>query len=97
MGSILTTHITKHDLSSKNQWEYKKDCKTEMLLVKMTEDWRTALDSNLMGGVYCLWTSAKISILNPTHALLLKMCIWSAPVQLQHLLKELKAEGKFNP
>ena len=51
MGSILTTHITKHDLSSKNQREYKKDYKTEMLLVKMTEDWRTALDSNLVGGI----------------------------------------------
>ena len=40
VGSILTTHITKHDSSGKNQWEY---------------------------------------------------------VQLQHLLKEPKAEGKFNP
>ncbi|KAL9961450.1 hypothetical protein ACROYT_G030391 [Oculina patagonica] len=41
IGSIITTHITNHDLRSGNQWAYRKGYSTELLLVKMTEDWRT--------------------------------------------------------
>ncbi|KAL9954935.1 hypothetical protein ACROYT_G042525 [Oculina patagonica] len=51
IGSIITTHITNHDLRSRNQWAYRKGYSTELLLVKMTEDWRTALDSNLVVGI----------------------------------------------
>ena len=40
-----------HCLSNKHQWAYKKGHSTELLLVKMTEDWRKALDNKLVVGI----------------------------------------------
>jgi hypothetical protein len=40
-----------NELSHTHQWAYKKGHSTELLLVKMTEDWRRALDDNLVVGV----------------------------------------------
>ncbi|CAB4004158.1 Hypothetical predicted protein, partial [Paramuricea clavata] len=34
-----------------HQWAYKKGHSTELLLVKMTENWRRALDNNLVVGI----------------------------------------------
>ena len=43
-------HLTDHELSHTHQWAYKKGHSTELLLVKMTEEWRRA-DNNLVVGV----------------------------------------------
>ena len=55
MESCTTTtiydHLEEHNLSNKHQWAYKKGHSTELLLVKMTEDWRTALDNKLVVGI----------------------------------------------
>ena len=51
VASTITTHLTEHDLSHNHQWAYKKGHSTELLLVKMTENWRRALDNNLVVGV----------------------------------------------
>ena len=51
VGSIITTHMANHDLSSSNHWAYRKGYSTELLLVKMTEDWRRALDRNVVVGI----------------------------------------------
>ena len=40
-------HLTGHQLSHPHQWAYKKGHSTELLLVKMTEEWKQALDNNL--------------------------------------------------
>lgn len=44
VASNITEHINKHDLSNRNQWGYKKGFSTELLMSKMTENWRKALD-----------------------------------------------------
>ena len=46
----VTSHIREHDLSDHNQWAYKKGHSTD-LLIRMTEDWRQALDNGLAVGV----------------------------------------------
>ena len=51
VSSTITTHLTDHELSHTHQWAYKKGHSTELLLVKMTEEWRRALDNNLVVGV----------------------------------------------
>lgn len=51
VSSTITTHLTDHKLSHTHQWAYKKGHSTELLLVKMTEEWRRALDNNLVVGV----------------------------------------------
>ena len=47
----VTSHIREHDLSDHHQWAYKKGHSTEHLLIRMTEDWRQALDNGLTVGV----------------------------------------------
>ena len=47
----VTSHIRGHDLSDHHQWAYKKGHSTEHLLIRMTEDWRQALDNSLAVGV----------------------------------------------
>lgn len=49
--STLTSHIEEHELSNSNQWGYKLGHFTELLLAKMTEDWRNALDRKLVVAV----------------------------------------------
>ena len=44
-------HISEHNLNHSHQWTYKKGHSTELLLVKMFEDWRRALDKNLVVGI----------------------------------------------
>ncbi len=51
VSSTITTHLEDHELSHSHQWAYKKGHSTELLLVKMTEEWRRALDDNLVVGV----------------------------------------------
>ena len=51
VASTLKTHISDHNLSHPHQWAYKKGYSTELLLVKMIEDWRMALDKNLVVGI----------------------------------------------
>ena len=51
VASTITTHISDHNLSHPHQWAYKKSYSTELLLVKMIEDWRMALDKNLVVGI----------------------------------------------
>ena len=51
VGSTMLSHITEHGLSNNRQWAYKKQHSTELLLVKMTEDWRRALDNHQVVGV----------------------------------------------
>lgn len=41
----LTSHIRQHNLTINHQWAYKKGYSTEMLMIKMIEDWRRALDN----------------------------------------------------
>ena len=51
VSSTITNHLTDHQLSHPHQWAYKKGHSKELLLVKMTEQWRWALDNNLVVGV----------------------------------------------
>ena len=44
LASTINNHLDEHNLSTSRQWAYKKGHSTELLLVKMTEDWRKALD-----------------------------------------------------
>ena len=49
--STITNHVEHHNLRNKHQWVYKKGHFTQLLLAKMTEDWRRALDRKLIVGV----------------------------------------------
>jgi hypothetical protein len=51
VSKTITTQLADHELSHTHQWAYKKGHSTELLLVKMTDDWRRALDNNLVVGV----------------------------------------------
>ena len=51
VASTVTTHTEEHNLSHAHQWAYKKKHSTELLLVKMTEDWRRALDKKQTVGI----------------------------------------------
>lgn len=51
VASTITTHLAAHELSHNHQWAYKEGHSTDLLLVKMTEDWRRVLDNNLVVGV----------------------------------------------
>ena len=44
-------HISEHNLGHSHQWAYGKGHSIELLLVKMIEDWRRALDKNLVIGI----------------------------------------------
>ena len=71
VGSIITAHIpANHDLSISNQWAYRKRYSTELLLVKMTEDWRRALDRNLVVGIVFVDFRKAFDFIS--HSLLLK-------------------------
>ena len=48
------SHISDNNLSNPHQWAYKKDHCTELLLGKMTEDWKRALDNNMVVGIVFL-------------------------------------------
>ena len=48
VATTTANHISEHNLGHPHQWAYKKDQSTELLLVKVIEDWRRALDSNLV-------------------------------------------------
>ena len=49
--STIKNHVEHHNLRNKRQWAYKKGHSTQLLLAKMTEDWRSALDRKLVVGV----------------------------------------------
>ena len=50
-GSSTSIHVVENELAHRNQWAYKQGHSTEMLLIKMTEDWRKARDNNLVVGI----------------------------------------------
>jgi hypothetical protein len=47
----INNHLEIHDLSNDHQWGFKRGHSTELLLVKMTEDWRRALDQKSVVGI----------------------------------------------
>ena len=49
--STITNHVEHHNLRKKHQWAYEKGHSTQLLLAKMTKDWRSALDRKLVVGV----------------------------------------------
>ena len=51
VASTITTHVTGQGLGNPHQWEYKKGYSTELLLVKITDDWRRTLDMKYVVGV----------------------------------------------
>ena len=51
VASTITTHVTGLGLGNPHQWAYKKSHSTELLLVKITDDWRRALDMKYVVGV----------------------------------------------
>ena len=51
VASIITMHVTGQGLGSPHQCGYKKGHSTELLLVKITDDWRRALDKKYVVGV----------------------------------------------
>ena len=51
MATTINAHVDKHGLSSCHQWAYKKNHSTELLLIKMIEDWRSALDNKEVVGI----------------------------------------------
>ena len=51
VATTTTSDISEHNLGHSHQWTYKKGHSTKLLLVKMIEDWRRALDKNLVVGI----------------------------------------------
>ena len=51
VATTSATHISGHNLGHPHQWSYKKGHSTVLLLVKMIEDQRQALDNNLVVGI----------------------------------------------
>lgn len=51
VASTITTHVTEQGLGNPHQWAYKKGHSTELLLVKITDDWRQAIDKKHVVGV----------------------------------------------
>ena len=47
----LEEHLTKQGLLSDQQWGFRKGRSTEGLLLKQTEEWKTAIDNGLTVGV----------------------------------------------
>ena len=47
VASSIMSHISDNSLSNPHQWAYKKDHCTE----HMTEDWKKALDNNMVVGI----------------------------------------------
>ena len=62
VATKITFDTSEHNLGHSHQWAYKKGHSTELLLVKMIEDWLRALDKNLVVGIVFL-TSERSSIL----------------------------------
>lgn len=51
VSSLITNLVSDHNLSHPRQLVYKRGHPSELLLAKMTEDWRRALDRNLAVGI----------------------------------------------
>jgi hypothetical protein len=51
VANTMINHLEVHNLSSNHQWAYKKSYSTELLLIKMTEIWRRALDNKQVVGI----------------------------------------------
>ncbi len=49
--STINIHIIENHLSNQRQWAYRKGHSTELMLIKMTENWRKALDGHQVVGV----------------------------------------------
>ena len=70
VASTKNNHLDEHNLSTNRQWAYKKGNSTELLLVKMTGDWRKALDKKQVLGV--VFIDFKKAFDSVSHALLLE-------------------------
>ena len=70
VASTKNNHLDEHNLSANRQWTYKKGNSTELLLVKMTGDWRKALDKKQVLGV--VFIDFKKAFDSVSHALLLE-------------------------
>ena len=63
VASTINIHITENHLSNQRQWAYRKGHSTELMLIKMTEDWRRALaDHQVVGVVFVDFKKAFDSI-----------------------------------
>ena len=75
MASTITMLVTGQGLENPHRWVYKKGHSTELLLVKITDDWRRALDKNdVVGVVFVHFRKAFDAI--PYFILLRKLQSW---------------------
>ena len=70
-----------NNLGHSDQWAYKKSHSTELLLVKMIEDWRRALDKDLVVGIVFIFRKAFDSVshhvlLNRLQAIVIAGDLW---------------------
>ena len=64
--NTIINHLLVHNLSSNHQWAYKKGYSSELLLVKMTEVWKRALDNKqVVGIVFIHFKKAFDSVAHP--------------------------------
>lgn len=99
--STINNHLEIHDLSNDHQWGFKRGHSTELLLVKMTEDWRRALDQKLVVGI--VFIDFKKAFDTISHPLLLQQLqnlgiagdiwLWIKDYQFQRLSMEQSRAG----
>ena len=51
VASTVVVHVIGQGLGNPHQWAYKKGHSTELLLAKITDDWRQALNQKYVVGV----------------------------------------------
>ncbi|PFX17833.1 putative RNA-directed DNA polymerase from transposon BS [Stylophora pistillata] len=75
VASTTTMHVTEQGLGNPNQWAYTQSHSTELLLVKITDDWRQAIDKkHVVGMVFVDFRKAFDAI--PHSILLRKLQSW---------------------
>lgn len=75
IGDHIDCHFVNKGLSSENQWGFKPNRSTELLMLHLTEGWRQGLDRNRIVGVLFIdFKKAFDSICHKTMALKLQAC-----------------------
>ena len=104
VASSIISHISDNSLSNPHQWAYKKDHCTELLLSKTTEDWKRALDNNMVVGIVfvdqllilflimCCFKSCKLIVI--TSPLLLAVVFARVKLRLVSL-KDLSSDPSY--